>query len=280
MHNGLYLGGTSLPFVSSLRVFCAMKYFTALEQRYLEEHLLEDQSRTAVDAQELVDSLGRVTRPSGDPLPTGAADRVRTLQLVDDGPVLYSPNQTVIRAWAAVSDMHSGSTGQLATMLVPERFYAPHERRTEATPGYRSHIFTRISTWGIPFSWFILVTETDRTEVVESAGHVLTVRIQVPLAAALERAAATLRMLEETAPDMDLYEELDSVHDWAQDFPQDSVLELDYGPLADRVYPDESPMDVRLGLECLAEGDLTGAAAAYRRLASRWIPIRQLARAS
>ncbi|WP_330059366.1 hypothetical protein [Paenarthrobacter sp. Z7-10] len=116
--------------------------------------------------------------------------------------------------------------------------------------------------------------------MVESAGRVLTVRIQVPLATALERSSATLRMLEATAPDMDMYDELDGVHNWAQDFPPDSVLELDYGPLADRVYPDESPMDVRLGLECLAEGDLTGAAAAYRRLASRWIPIRQLARAS
>ncbi|WP_330059364.1 hypothetical protein [Paenarthrobacter sp. Z7-10] len=122
MHNGLYLGGTSLPFVSSLRVFCALKHFTALEQRYIEEHLLEDQSRTAVDAQELVDSLGRVTRPNGDPLPTGTADRVRTLQLINDGPVLYSPNQTVIRAWTAVSDIHHGSTSELASMLVPERF--------------------------------------------------------------------------------------------------------------------------------------------------------------
>jgi hypothetical protein len=50
--------------------------------------------------------------------------------------------------------------------------------------------------------------------------------------------------------------------------------------VADKVYPDDSPMDIRLGIECLAEGDMTGAAAAYRRLASRWIPIRQLARAS
>ncbi|MDQ6753963.1 MAG: hypothetical protein M3017_11240 [Actinomycetota bacterium] len=280
MRNGLYLGGTSLPFVSSLRIFCPLAVFGTLEQRYIQDHLLANQDRTAVDAQELVDSLGRVTRSNGDPLPTGAADRVRTLQMDDDGPVLYSPNQAVIRSWQAVTELYTGNTNQLATMLLPERFYAPHERRTEATPGYRSRVFTRISTWGIPFSWFVMVSETDRTEVVESGGRVLTVRIQVQCAAALERAAGILRMLEESAPELDLYEELDSVHHWVADFPADSVLELDYGPVADRVYPDESPLDVRLGLECLAEGDLTGAAAAYRRLASRWIPIRQLARAS
>ena len=63
-------------------------------------------------------------------------------------------------------------------------------------------------------------------------------------------------------------------------FSPAAVLELDYGPVADLVYPDDSPSDVRLGIESLADGDMTGAAAAYRRLASRWIPIRQLARAS
>lgn len=280
MRNGLYLGGTSLPFVSSLRVFSPMAVFGPQEQRYIQDHLLADQDRTAVDAQELVDSLARITRPSGDPLPTGAADRIRTLQLHDGGPVLYSPNQAVIRSWEAVSELYTGSATQLARMLLPERFYVRHERRTQATPGYRSRVFTRISTWGVPFSWFVLVSETDRTEVVESGGRVLTVRIQVPCAVALERAYGILRMLQESAPELDLYEELEAIHQWLDEFAPDSVLELDYGPVADRVYPDESPLDVRLGLECLAEGDLTGAAAAYRRLASRWIPIRQLARAS
>ncbi|MBG0738236.1 hypothetical protein IV500_02140 [Paeniglutamicibacter antarcticus] len=280
MRSGLYLGGTSLPFVSSLRIFSPMTAFTTLEQRYIGEHLLPDQSRTAVDVQELADSLGRVTRPNGDPLPTAAADRIRTLRLAEDGPLLYSPGQMVIRSFAAVDEFHRGYTAQLAGMLVPERFREPHQRRTEAAPGYPGPPFTRISTWGIPFSWFVLVTETDRTEVVESSGRILTVRIQVPLTIALRRAEACLTMLEGTAEELDLHEELANVANWLEGFRDESILELDYGPVADRVYPDDSPMDVRLGLECLAEGDLTGAAAAYRRLASRWIPIRQLARAS
>ncbi|WP_434617124.1 hypothetical protein [Arthrobacter sp. A5] len=280
MRSGLYLGGTSLPFVSSLRIFSPMKSFTTLEQRYIEEHLLPDQSRSSVDVQELADSLGRVTRGNGDPLPTAAADRIRTLQLVEDGPLLYSPGQMVIRSSEAVSEFHRGHTAQLANLLVPERFWEPHQRRTEESPGHQGPHFTRISTWGIPFSWFVLVTEADRTEVVESGGHILTVRIQVPLSIGIKRAEACIAMLEETAAELDLYDELDSVNHWLNDFHAESVLELDYGPVADRVYPDDSPMDVRLGLECLAEGDLTGAAAAYRRLATRWIPIRQRARAS
>jgi hypothetical protein len=280
MGNGLYLGGTSLPFVSSLRVFSPMQAFMGKQQRYIEEHLLPDQSRPAVDCQELLDSLARVTRPSGDPLPTGTADRIRTLQLDPNSPVLYAPNQTVLRSFTSVLEFHRGATHTLATMLVPEKFYEPHQRRAEAMPDHGAPVHTRISTWGIPFSWFILVHETDRMEVEEAEGRVLTVRLQVPLRTALQRAESTLAMLEVTAPELDVYEELDRLHGWAKDFHRNSVLELDYGPVADRVYPDESPMDVRLGLECLAEGDLTGAAAAYRRLASRWIPIRQLARAS
>jgi hypothetical protein len=79
---------------------------------------------------------------------------------------------------------------------------------------------------------------------------------------------------------MNLLDELTTLTEWLEEFHPDSMVELDYGSVADRVFPDESPTDVLLGIECLAEGDMTGAAAAYRRLASRWIPIRQLARAS
>ena len=38
--------------------------------------------------------------------------------------------------------------------------------------------------------------------------------------------------------------------------------------------------DLRLGIESLSESDMTGAAASYRRLSSRWLAVRQLARAN
>ena len=115
---------------------------------------------------------------------------------------------------------------------------------------------------------------------MESDGHIVTVRIRAAIGQALERVRYAVAHLALAAPDLDMLEDLTQLTEWLELFHPDSVVELDYGAVADKVYPDDSPLDVRLGIECLAEGDMTGAAAAYRRLASRWIPIRQLARAS
>ena len=116
--------------------------------------------------------------------------------------------------------------------------------------------------------------------MVESGGRILTVRVWASLTDALDRARFAVANLALAAPDLDMLDDLTQLTEWLELFHVQSMVELDYGAVADKVYPDESPMDVRLGIECLAEGDMTGAAAAYRRLASRWIPIRQLARAS
>ena len=122
--------------------------------------------------------------------------------------------------------------------------------------------------------------ENDRKDVVESGGRILTVRVWAPITEAMERARYAVANLALAAPDLDMLDDLAQLTEWLELFHVNSMVELDYGAVADKVYPDESPMDIRLGIECLAEGDMTGAAAAYRRLASRWIPIRQLARAS
>ena len=132
----------------------------------------------------------------------------------------------------------------------------------------------------MPFSWFVLVYANDRMEVVESSGRILTVRAQVPLTVAVGRAERTLRMLAAMAPDLELFGELEDLNNWLSGFNEGGVVELDYGPLANRLHPDDSPADVHMGLQCLADGDFTGAAAAYRRLSNRWMPIRQLARAN
>ncbi|ALE04363.1 hypothetical protein AL755_01300 (plasmid) [Arthrobacter sp. ERGS1:01] len=280
MHNGLYLGGVQLPFVSSLRVYLPREAYTEKQFGYFQGRLEEDQNAVTVDAQELADSLGRVSRSSANPLPTPAVDRVRVLQMSENSPLLYAPNQVVARSISATAELLSGPMAQLARLVVPEPEWSENLQRAAGAPELDTEVQTRTSTWGIPFSWFTLVFANDRMEVVEANGRVLTVRIQVPVAVAAARAGRTLKMLAEMAPDLDLFEELDDLHSWLQGFSDDGVVELDYGPIANRVHPDDSPADVHAGLACLADGDLAGAAAAYRRLASRWIPIRQLARAN
>ena len=259
---------------------------------------------------ELLASLGRITRPGGDPFPTGRTDLVRVVaaprsqteasaartrrngrrrvptpgsgSAAQPERLLYCPSQLVLRAGLAANALMEGIHGPLAQLLIPEEQRERHQERIDEARAHDGlgRVHTRASTWGIPFSWFCLFQESDPTDVVESEGRIVTVRIRATISEALERVRYAVAHLALAAPDLDMLEDLTQLTEWLELFHRDSVVELDYGAVADKVYPDDSPMDVRLGIECLAEGDMTGAAAAYRRLASRWIPIRQLARAS
>ncbi|MET3810664.1 hypothetical protein [Arthrobacter sp. UYEF3] len=327
MTGSLYRGQAGLPFSSTLRVYEPLEAFPAEEREGLRTAGARSESRAAVENAELLASLGRITRPGGDPFPTGQTDLVRVLavsgsggagnvgtgnvgtgnvgtgtvgtgtgtdgppgaepQSADGGEVLparllYCPSQLVLRAGLAANALMEGIHGPLAQLLIPEEQRDRHQERIDqvkAREGIR-RVHTRASTWGIPFSWFCLLQESDPTDVVEAGGRIVTVRIRATIGAALNRVRHAVAHLAIAAPDLDMLEDLTQLTEWLELFHQDSVVELDYGAVADKVYPDDSPLDVRLGIECLAEGDMTGAAAAYRRLASRWIPIRQLARAS
>lgn len=307
MTGNLYRGQAGLPFSSALRVYEPLEAFPEDQQDALRAAWDGSISRAAVENAELLASLGRITRPGGDPFPTGATDLVRVVAVprsdgtapsgtapaagpADAGApdagaperLLYCPSQLVLRAGLAANALMEGIHGPLAQLLIPEEQRDKHQERIDEVQAHSGlgRVHTRASTWGIPFSWFCLFKESDPTDVVESEGRILTVRIRATIGEALERVRYAVAHLALAAPDLDMLDDLTQLTEWLDLFHPESVVELDYGGVADKVYPDDSPMDVRLGIECLAEGDMTGAAAAYRRLASRWIPIRQLARAS
>ena len=294
MTGNLYRGQAGLPFSSTLRVYEPLEAFPEEQRDAIQAAGARTASRAAVENAELLASLGRITRSGGDPFPTGRTDLVRVTTApagnggaADDGadanPVLlYCPSQLVLRAGLAANALMEGIHGPLAELLIPEEQRDKHQERIDQVKARDGSIrvHTRASTWGIPFSWFSLFMESDHKDVVEGGGRILTVRVWTPVTEALERARYAVANLALAAPDLDMLDDLAQLTEWLEQFHVESMVELDYGAVADKVYPDESPMDIRLGIECLAEGDMTGAAAAYRRLASRWIPIRQLARAS
>ena len=299
MTGSLYRGQAGLPFSSTLRVYEPLDAFPEDQRPALKAAGKRAASRAAVENAELLASLGRITRPGGDPFPTGRTDLVRVTRPLglpvadeakdsanpedsDGDSLLYCPSQLVLRAGLAANALMEGIHGPLAELLIPEEQRDRHQERIDLVSAREgaNRVHTRASTWGIPFSWFSLFLELDPQEVVEAGGRILTVRVLAPIAEALDRVRYAVANLALAAPDLDMLDDLTQLTEWLELFHVDSMVELDYGAVADKVYPDDSPMDVRLGIECLAEGDMTGAAAAYRRLASRWIPIRQLARAS
>ncbi len=318
MTGNIYRGQAGLPFSSALRIYEPLSAFPEEQRTALQTAGARTASRAAVENAELQASLGRITRPGGDPFPTGRTDLVRVVPAppepeqprrhpasgapdaagtsdaggpgsdggpaaADNGPgLLYCPSQLVLRAGLAANALMEGIHGPLAELLIPEEQRDKHQERIDLVKAREgsTRVHTRASTWGIPFSWFSLFQESDHQDVVESGGRIVTVRVWARIGEALERVRYAVANLALAAPDLDMLDDMTQLTEWLELFHPGSVVELDYGAVADKVYPDDSPMDVRLGIECLAEGDMTGAAAAYRRLASRWIPIRQLARAS
>ncbi|WP_307086880.1 hypothetical protein [Arthrobacter agilis] len=279
------MGGAARPFpyVSYLRVYEPLDAFSDAQQLMILEQRARE--RVLTETLEHEQSLRRILRSVSDPFPHHEPDLVRVTHfpgLTGATAPYYCPNQLAVRTTLAAESLDQSLRGPLIDVLVPEAAREAHQARLDPDTfaDTVAKLHTRSATWGVPFAWFVLIHEDDLTEVVEDDGRVSTVRISARIGDCIDRGRRSVAQLAIGAPEMDLLDELTEIVEWLEVFRRDAVVEVDYGPVADRVFPDDSPMDVRLGIESLAEADMMGAAASYRRLASRWIPIRQLARAS
>ncbi|MEZ2373194.1 hypothetical protein [Arthrobacter sp. RCC_34] len=286
------------PYISALRVYQPLDAFGAPQRRAIvaqygdltERAILSAselrQMRDDVERRELRSTLHRLLRKPNDPYPGSRAELSRALADPSErGVLLYCPNQTVLRSALAAEELTDGSSSESLERIVPVDATERHQERlkTLVDSGLIDSdlLFTRTATWGVPFAWFIFFHEGDRQEMLNNRdGSIATLRLYTPVAEAISRSRTLVAALSLGAPELDFLDEMTRVVAWLERFHTSSVLELDYGALADRVYPDESPSDVRMGIECLAEGDMTGAAAAYQRLITRWVPLRHLGRAS
>lgn len=271
------------PYVSYLRVYEPLDAFSDAQQLVILEQ--RSRERGLTESMEQEQSLRRVMRPVSDPFPHHEPELVRVTHfpgLNGATAPYYCPNQLAVRTTLAAESLDQSLRGPLIDVLVPEVAREAHQARLDPDTFADSvaKLHTRSATWGVPFAWFALIHEDDLTEVVEDDGRVTTVRVTARIGDCIDRGRRSVAQLAIGAPEMDLLDELTEIVEWLEVFRRDAVVEVDYGPVADRVFPDDSPMDVRLGIESLAEADMMGAAASYRRLASRWIPIRQLARSS
>ncbi len=271
------------PVVSYLRAYEPLDVFDDADQLAI----LEQRSRKRYETEELDRraSMNRTLRPLSDPYPRPGQDLFRVLLYPSAEGIptpYYCPNQLLVRSTLAAETLAETISGPLLDVLLPESAREAHRDRLDADQLVDSlaKVHTRSAIWGIPFGWFVLFHEDDQAELVEEDGRIHTVRLAAPVHQCMERARFAVASLAVAAPELDLLEELTDLVEWLSAFDDGAILELDYGWLADLVYPDDSPMDVRHGIEALADGDMTGAAAAYRRMAQRWIPVRQLARSN
>jgi hypothetical protein len=221
----------------------------------------------------------------------------RLPDLPDDAYVLESGEQTLICPWnlrvrvaEAALAARDGVPEVLADAFVPPALVGVaqsvvadwHSAARLSTSGAgRQH--EQVATWSVPLRWFVLVSDDERELSLEPGRRVL--RFRTEISKARRRAHKALSVLRRTIGDVPISEAVEESARWLEEFHSRSIVELDYGGLAEflpdeTLREDDSAALVAAGLTALAAGDAAGATSAYERLVERWRGIQLLERSN
>jgi hypothetical protein len=159
--------------------------------------------------------------------------------------------------------------------LVPEalarRAAAELDRIHTQQPGARSHILT--SPFHVPPRWFAAFDSKERELVPGTAG--LGVRYRTGRRTALRRLERAVRILEGAGFDEAAVVQVHDLIEWLRPFPDDALVELDYGGAASlfsegELATDETAAELAASLAALQRGDFEEAGEQYSRVAARW----------
>jgi hypothetical protein len=166
----------------------------------------------------------------------------------------------------------------LVPQMVAERAADELGRIHALSPGARSHILT--SPFYVPLRWFAAFDPSERLLERDGSGA-LGIRYLTRRGAALDRLRRAVEILESAGFDEGIVSETGGVSRWMDPFPEDSVVELDYGGVTalfgeGELATDESAAEVADSLSALETGDLHEAGGRYAAVASRWAHAQSL----
>jgi hypothetical protein len=192
------------------------------------------------------------------------------------GEPLVCPLDTRERAAAAVLAFLEAETPLLrASMLpVPEVLARRQAERVMADLGEgAAHVVS--ASWTVPLPWFALVDPEERQVRLDGKRRVWW---RVPMGRARARAAQAERIVRGGLGDSEPADVLAETGTWLARFDRASVVELDYGGVAELVDDealrnDDSADQVRDALQALREGDQAAARASYERLREFWADV-------
>jgi hypothetical protein len=219
---------------------------------------------------------------SGDPVP----GFVRTYGLLSegegdanwivewDGRRLVCPRNLRLRVLESTVAFANAFRG-LGAGLIPEEAARAADRELRQYlrehPSHRSHVLT--SAWHVPVRWFSAFRTEDK-EVYDDDGAA-RVRYRVDITAAVERVGHVLEVLRGLQVFDGPAEELAALMEWLSQFPESSMVELDYADVSDLFDPKELVLDdsvelIQASVDALSEGDMMRAGENYGRVVSRW----------
>ena len=258
---------------SYLRVYQPLSSFSADErERWLE--LLEGGDTEARPQQRwlIASSL-----PSADV--TGSAEGAFSRKV--EGELLVCPWRTRLRMLAGLLAFRGSIPEEVADAFVPESEArrAAHELAVlgEEHPDVRSHILH--ANWHVPLRWFAAFDDSERILTEDKEG--LRVRYETPLNEGRARLDRAQSILEGSLIDESVTEAIKELVGWLAAFPEDGLLELDYGSVAgtftdEELLEDRSAGEVAVCLDALSAGDVVRASRTFSTLTDRWTEVRAL----
>ncbi len=257
------------PYVASLRVYEPLSAFAPSEQLRWESIPASD----ATEKEEQERALRRiiVTEP-----PALRPDGAHILEL--DGQRFVSPWSTAARCWAALENFKGSMPLPVVRFMIPENMEEAITINSELVEDKIAHIITE--TWMIPPRWFSLFQVSDRIRGHGDEGAYTFLRTSI--LQAKQRCMYTHQAVVGSFGNGPIEQEIADLLAWLNLFHPESIVELDYGGLANYlektmiengeagIEDDTSVEDLHNSLAGLTSGDGLMAGQGYERLISRW----------
>jgi hypothetical protein len=267
------------PYVASLRVYEPIEVFEIANQ------VLWSQSKNLLSTgrEEQIRSLKRAI--TNEP-PNFSHDGAHFL--LHKGDRYLAPWSTSARCWAALQDFKFTIPSSLVKFFISSTFEDVLSKTIEIVEDKVPHILT--STWSIPPRWFALFSSDERISGVNEDGNFIIFR--TPISSAKSRCIFTHQAVRGAFGEGAVEAEVSELLRWLEIFDGKSIVELDYGGLANILSKqltlqgeagldaDTSIEDVTSSIAGLASGDGALAGKGYERLVSRWRKVSTLESAS
>ena len=257
------------PYVASLRIYEPLSAFEPADRLRWQDLKADTKSKRI--EQEL--ALRRLVFPEP---PSGRPDGAHILDL--DGIRYVSPWSTATRCWAALDDFKESLPSSVTPLFIPQSLEDVITAGVDLMEDRVPHILTE--NWLIPPRWFSLFMAEERVRGEDEDGLFCIMRATI--ADAKARTEVAHQTVRNAFGEGSVEAEIEHLLEWLDMFHNKSLVELDYGGLAnyldhglrlageEGLVADTSIEDVLLSLSGLAAGDGQMAGQGYERLVSRW----------
>jgi hypothetical protein len=265
----------STPYVASLRIYEPIGAF-ALPLQHSWSSLFNSQN-TVLDEQ--LKALKRIIKDNWQEL------MIDGIHFIDfEGRKYVAPWSTNFRCRKAIEDFKSTLPLAVAQFFISKKIDDLINRSGELFGGEISHILT--SNWDIPLRWFVLFTPDDRIRGEDELGHFTVARTNI--VNAISRCRFAHQALTRAFGEGTFQEDVAQLLTWLHLFDKASIVELDYGGLAEYLHrlmiesgenglnEDKSIEEVSSLIISLSQGNRVLAGENYGRVISRWMRVRAL----